>query len=52
MPKRLRCFLAERPEPVTSLTKVFLDEIERLLLAAAGATCDDDTPIAVTCPHE
>jgi hypothetical protein len=50
LPKRLRCFLAERPEPVNSLTKVFLDEIERLLLAAAGATCDDDTPSAA-CPR-
>jgi hypothetical protein len=29
--KRLRCFLADRPEAVAPLTKIFLSEIERLL---------------------
>jgi len=38
VPKRLRCFLADRPETVKMLTKIFLAEIERLLCAAAGTT--------------
>jgi len=46
MPNRLCCFLANRPEAVTSLTRMFLTGVERLLIAAAGATCDDDTPRA------
>ncbi|MFM7137132.1 MAG: transposase [Planctomycetota bacterium] len=36
--KRLRCFLSNRPEAVSALTKIFLAEIERLLTAAAGMT--------------
>jgi hypothetical protein len=38
VPKRLRCFLADRPAAVRALTKIFLAEIERLLCAAAGVT--------------
>ena len=38
VPKRLRGFLADRPEAVSALTKIFLNEIERLLCAAAGVT--------------
>ncbi len=38
VPKGLRCFLADRPAAVRILTKIFLDEIERLLCAAAGVT--------------
>jgi thioesterase domain-containing protein len=38
VPKRLRCFLANRPEAVAALTKIFLAEIERLLSAAAAVT--------------
>ena len=40
VPKRLRCFLANRPEAVAALTKIFLAEIERLLSAAADVTID------------
>ena len=36
VPKRLRGMLADRPRAVAALTKIFLDEIERLLLAASG----------------
>ena len=36
--------LADRPRAVAALTKIFLDEIERLLCAAAGATSDADAP--------
>jgi hypothetical protein len=38
VPKRLRGMLADRPAAVAALTKIFLDEIERLLSAAAGVT--------------
>ena len=38
VPKRLRGMLADRPAAVDALTKIFLDEIERLLSAAAGVT--------------
>jgi hypothetical protein len=38
VPKRLRGFLADRPTAVAALTKIFLDEIERSLCAAAGVT--------------
>ena len=38
VPKRLRGFLADRPPAIAALTKIFLDEIERLLCAAAGVT--------------
>ena len=44
VPKRLRCFLADRPEAVTSLTKVFIDEIKRLLRGAAGVARDSGSP--------
>jgi hypothetical protein len=44
VPKRLRCFLADRPEAVTALTRIFLAEIERLLRDAAGASRDGDAP--------
>ena len=44
VPKRLRGMLADRPAAVATLTKIFLDEIERLLCAAAGATSGAATP--------
>jgi hypothetical protein len=44
VPKRLRGFLADRPRAVAALTKIFLDEIERQLCAAAGVTSDAATP--------
>ena len=44
VPKRLRGFLADRPPAVAALTKIFLDEIERLLCAAAGGASDAATP--------
>jgi hypothetical protein len=40
----LRGFLADRPPAIAALTKIFLDEIERLLCAAAGVTSDPDAP--------
>jgi len=46
VPKRLRGMLADRPAAVAALTKIFLDEIERLLCAAAGVTRDATTPSA------
>jgi hypothetical protein len=46
VPKRLRGMLADRPRAVAALTKIFLDEIERLLCAAAGVTRDATTPSA------
>ena len=36
VPKRLRCFLADRPSAVAALTRIFIEEIERLLCTAAG----------------
>ena len=44
VPKRLRGMLADRPPAVVALTKIFLDEIERLLCAAAGGMRDADAP--------
>jgi len=44
VPKRLRGMLADRPRAVAAVTKMFLDEIERLLCAAAGGTSDAATP--------
>jgi hypothetical protein len=38
--------LADRPRAVAALTKIFLTEIERLLLAASGGTPDSDMPRA------
>jgi len=52
VPKRLRGFLADRPQAVAALTRIFLSEIERLLCAerllceAAGGSCGDDAPAA------
>ena len=39
-----RGFLADRPPAIAVLTKIFLDEIERLLCAAAGVMSDSDAP--------
>ena len=36
VPKRLRWVLADRPPAMTALSRIFLDEIERLLCDAAG----------------
>jgi hypothetical protein len=46
VPKRLRCFLADRPNAVAALTRIFVEEIERLLCNAAGSTRDGDRPSA------
>jgi hypothetical protein len=46
IPKRLRGFLADRPQAAAALTKIFLDEIERSLLPASGGTPAADTPSA------
>jgi hypothetical protein len=46
VPKRLRGMLADRPAAVAALTKIFLAEIERLLLSASGRTPDADMPKA------
>jgi hypothetical protein len=40
VPKRLRGVLADRPAAVTALTRIFVDEIERLLDAAVGCVPD------------
>jgi hypothetical protein len=44
VPKRLRCFLADRPNAVAALTRIFIEEIERLLCTAAGPTRAGDRP--------
>ena len=44
VPKRLRCFLADRPNAVAALTRIFVEEIERLLCTAAGSTRDGHRP--------
>jgi hypothetical protein len=46
VPKRLRGFLADRPAAVAALTRIFIEEIERLLGAAAGVTSDACAPAA------
>ena len=46
VPKRLRGMLADRPRAIAALTKIFLTEIERLLLSASGRTPDADMPRA------
>jgi hypothetical protein len=46
VPKRLRGMLADRPRAVAALTKIFLTEIERLLLTASGGAPDAETPRA------
>jgi len=38
VPKRLRCFLADRPSAVAALTRIFISRVERLLRTAAGST--------------
>ena len=44
VPKRLPGMLTARRAAVATLTKIFLDEIERLLCAASGGTRDTATP--------
>jgi len=44
VPKRLRGMLADRPAAVATLTKIFLDEIERLQLTASGFNPAANTP--------
>jgi hypothetical protein len=46
VPKRWRVFLTDRPRAVAALTKIFLAEIERFLLAAAGGNPAAETPRA------
>jgi hypothetical protein len=48
VPKRLRCFLADRPNPnaVAALTRIFVSRVERLLCTAAGSTRDSERPNA------
>ncbi len=46
VPKRLRGMLADRPAAIAALTRIFLDEIERFLLAATGGAPDAKTPRA------
>ena len=46
VPKRLRGFLADRPAAVAALTRIFIEEIERLLGAAAGLPEAATTPSA------
>jgi len=46
IPKRLRGFLADRPNAVAALTKIFLDGIERFLPTVSGVTHAADTPRA------
>jgi len=46
MPKRLRGFLVDRPAAVAALTRILIEEIERLLGAAAGVTSDAAAPAA------
>jgi hypothetical protein len=38
--------LADRPRAVAALTKIFLAEVERLLLAASGVNPAANTPTA------
>jgi hypothetical protein len=44
VPKRLRCFLADRPNAVAALTRIFISRVERLLCTAAGPTRAGDRP--------
>ena len=50
VPKRLRGFLTDRPAAVAALTRIFIEEIERLLGAATGVTSDASAP-AAACPR-
>jgi hypothetical protein len=42
VPKRLRGILADRPQAMTTLSRIFLEEIERLLCHAADVPTDRD----------
>ena len=42
VPKRLRGILADRPQAMTTLSRIFLEEIERLLCHAADVPTDSD----------
>lgn len=44
VPKRLRGFLADRPEAVTALAWIVLDEIRRLLVVGAAASGPQGSP--------
>ena len=44
VPKRLCCFLADRQSAVAALTRIFIEEIERSLCAAAGLTSAATAP--------
>jgi len=44
VPKRLRGMLADRPNAVTAVTRIFLAEIERMLCVAAGVRSDSPAP--------
>ena len=44
VPKRLRGFLADRPNAVAAVTKLFLDEIELLLNAMEGCCGSQHKP--------
>ena len=45
VPKRLRGMLADRPAAVAALTKIFLDEIERLLCTMWRPLHDGQSPL-------
>jgi len=47
VPKRFRCFLADCPSAVAALTRIFIEEIERLLCTAADPTRAGDRPSGV-----
>ena len=51
VPKRLRCFLADRPAAVTALTRIILGEIVRLLLDATGPERDGRAPPSARTAH-
>lgn len=46
--KRLRSMLANRPHAVAALTKIFPNEIERLLLKASGGNPAANTPTSTS----
>ena len=46
VPKRLRYFLADRPNAVAALTRIFVSRGQRLLCTAAGSTRDGHRPSA------
>ena len=51
VPKRLRCFLADRHNAVAALTRILTEEIERLLCTAVGLTRAGDRPSAARPRH-